>query len=38
MNENLIGFVCLIPELMVLNCERKGGFGLRVEEGPVKGP
>lgn len=37
-NENLMGHVWLIPELMVLNSERKGGFGLRVEEGPLTGP
>ncbi len=29
-NENLMGRVWLIPELMVLNSERKGEFGLRV--------
>lgn len=37
MTENLIGCVWLIPELMVLNSERKGGFGPRVE-GPLTGP
>lgn len=37
-NENLMGCVWLIPELIVLNSERKGGFGLRVEEGPLTGP
>lgn len=37
MNENLIGCVWLIPELMVLNSGRKGGFGPRVE-GPLTGP
>lgn len=37
-NKNLIGCIWLIPDLMVLNSERKGGFGLRVEEGPLTGP
>lgn len=37
-NGNLMGRVWLIPELMVLNSERKRGFGPRVEEGPLTGP
>lgn len=38
MNDCLMGCVWLIPELMVLNSERKGEFGPRVEEGPLTGP